>query len=588
MKLSRDEKDRIVGHFKELFEESVTLKYAVAGPSCNRWDEYEYYYLNGSRTPPQTPWWWADVKVNLLRSRVDRIIGLYTGERPVISFDPQEPEDNLLAEYLGGVCENDWSNGGWDRELRYVMGDAAKLGTGIWKVFYDEINERIRVRRLNPRNFFVSADADMSLNDAEFVGEVVEVPLSKVLAMHPDLLDDPDYGSTETVSLEQVYGIGIPLPNMLPIVRMLNTDGFSPSMTRHPYTTRTRVQYGQFYVRDVASMEWLLTKESRDALKKDRIQGAVVITMAANRILSIEKSPYRKEWHPYVVFRTGMRSDSWWGDGDVVGLMRAQDGLDIIVSRTCQHVQATVNPWYVGDSSARGDVPSNWQPVPNEILWVNGGKEVITAQRPPDLPGSTIGVLEQLINLFDDRSGVEASVQGRHQAGVTSGEQEKALQQQFSERNKPRLDDRDESLRLFGRKYADLALDVYSEKHVKRVLGDRKASDWDELKKTKRGDMDIRVQVGAGVSGDPEAVMNLAMQLLDRQILGDPNDPNVKIAILEIVRKVWPGADNFIRVIKKEKDSAREMEAMQMSGQLPPPPEPQAAPPEPAMAGAPV
>lgn len=597
--LSPAVQEKIVGQLKDWFEESQKAKEELSGGEYKTWDDYEYYYQVGSRTAKQTPWWWADVKVNLLRSRVDRIVGLYTGERPRITFEPQEPLDNLLAEYLTGLCENDWNNGGVDRELRAVMTDASVLGTGIWKTWFDEVAKRIRTRRINPRNFVVDPSSDLSLKDAEFVGEVSEIPLSKVLAMHPDLFKERKSGFDVPVP-DGAIDFGQPLPYITGFQANLNLDGTGvPTSSEGHQQFRKRVKYGQFYVRQVASIEWALTGDAKKALKEEGITDCFLVTIVGNQVISITKPKTGKSWHPYTVFRTGLRTNSWWGEGDVVGLMKAQDGLDIMLSRICQHIQATVNPWYIGNEAMRGDVPSSIAPVPNEIIWVNGDpNNALVAQRPPDLPGAALGVLDHVVQFLDDRSGVEASVRGRHQPGVTSGQQEKALQQQLAERNKPRLDDRDESLKNFGTRYCDLALAVYTEAHVKRVLGKDKAGDWDKLTKDAKGEFDVKIEVGAGVSGDPEGVMKLAMDLMDRQVLGDPADPNTRIAVLDIVSKVWPGARAFIRTLKKEQEGMRDKDAAAMVAGAPtatpapgapisavPPPAPAPMPPEPVPVG---
>lgn len=588
--LSPKVQEKIVAQLKEWAAESLGAREEVAGKDYSNWDDYEYYYTHGSRTAKQTPWWWAEVKINLLRARVDRIVGLYTGERPRITFTPQEPLDNLLAEYLTGLCENDWATGGVDRELRYVMTDASILGTGIWKTWYDEVPKRIRTRRINPRNFICDPSSDPSLKDAEFVGEVSEIPYSKVLALHPEIEKDERYRDEGQIALsDSALQFGQPLPSMSRAQANLNQTGLAtPGTTTPSQSLRRRMQYGQFYVRRIASIEWALDDKAREALKQDEITDCFLVTVVGNRIVDISKPKTGKQWHPYTVFRAGIRTNSWWGEGDVVGLMKAQDGLDIMLSRICQHIQATVNPWYVGNMQMRGDLPSNIAPVPNEVIWVSGSpNEAIVAQRPPDLPGAALGVLDHVVSFLDDRSGVEPSVRGRHQPGVTSGTQEQALQQQLAERNKPRLDDRDESLKSFGTRYCDLALAVYSEEHAKRVLGKDKANDWDKLKSDAKGDFDVKIEVGAGISGDPEGVMKLALDLNDRQILGPPEDPRTRIAVLDIVSKVWPGAQALIRDLKREQEAIRDQEAQGMvAGSTPAPPvapAPPGAPPAPPM-----
>ena len=124
-------------------------------------------------------------------------------------------------------------------------------------------------------------------------------------------------------------------------------------------------------------------------------------------------------------------------------------------------------------------------------------------------------------------------------------------QAQFAARNKPRLDDRNDSLKHWGGKYIDLAFTKYKGKHVGRILGKEAEEDWDELVKEAKGEFDVRVYAGPGKNLDPETILNNTMQLVERGVLGEPGSPDAQLAVLTAIRSFWPGAEMRIRKLKK-------------------------------------
>lgn len=567
MKLSKKQEQAIIDQCSQWYKDAYLDKQEAAGKDYSAWDMLERYAVSGSDSPSQVPEWQADVRVNLIASRIERILGLYTGERPRVTFDPQEPDDALLAEYLTDVCENDWENGGYDRQLREAMQDATRIGTGFWKTWYDVVQKRIRVSRVNPRNMIVDPAADHALVDAEFVGDAGTISLAKLVAKYGEkFLEDDDQERTLVVYEGKTYEVGDNLPSLSRYASAFFHDGFSESGEPMPRElVRTHVTIAQFFLREVATMPWIVDASNSGELAK-KAKGWIV-TVAANRVVEIKPHITKRQgWHPYDVFRIGGGGNSFWGKGDVYGLVPALDGLDTILSRVCQHTQLVVNPqWKVAERSAHL-LKSKLEARPGK-MWTVQEINDLEAMRPPSLGGEVLGVIQLLISLIDDRSGVNESVQGRRQAGIESGEHEKALQRQFAERNKPRLDDRNETLKHWGRRYSDLVLEVYTEKHVKRVLGKEQASDWDRLRKSAEAGFDLRIGASPGIDSDPQATVNIVMQqLLPSGILGDPNSPKTKLIALTALRRIWPGADDLIRELRRglrdqRTDMARDMVA---------------------------
>jgi len=590
--LSAEDQKAITEQCAEWFREAQDAKEAVAGPGCREWDRYDKYYHEGSEAPRQVPKWQADVRVNLLNSRVDRIIGLYVGERPRGTYEAQEPDDILLAEYLSDLVESDWENGGYDRAHRAVMTDAAVLGTGFWKTWMDPVSKRVRVARIDPRKMVVDPESDPALLAPEFIGEVGEISLSKLMAMFgKDFERDYDKASPFTpVEKSKSYDLGGSLPS-LGVDSVMNLRRFSyPGQPADRGIGGAKFQFGEFYVRRIASLSWRVSKQGKARLEE--YTTPVCLQVVGDKVMRIE--PFTAKHgppHPYTIYRAALRTNSIYGAGDVYGVMKVQEGLDTIVSRVVQHTQLVVNPQYVEVEGAVVDAGPTANAMPGK-RWKVTESNALTPLRMPSLGGEVLGVIELMVSFLDDRTGVNESVQGRKQAGITSGKHEQTLQSQFAERNKPRLDDRNESIKHWLRRYADLVLseeDGYTKKQVQRVLGKDRADDWDELKRDAKGEFDVRVQVGAGIDTDPESASQLVVQtLLPSGLLGAPEDPQTQIRALTALRKVWSGADDRIREIRRQMRQTRndeadaQMEGMPPEGAAPMPPDPMMGPPMPA------
>jgi len=398
---------KLVKRLQKWLDEATNDKVRVSGDDHKAFDRLEAAYDGSPKARPTKPWYVPDARSNKLKARVDRIVGLYVGERPRVSYEPQEPDDSLLADNIDSVQESDWFNSGMDRELRSVILDAVIFGTGFWKTFYDSVSKRIRTRRVNPRHMFVDPDADLSLGAADFVAGISTKPIDAIAALYPAVFSEARgaYGPPDE---EKLYRLTDRLPILVAPPKGLQASlpVDQPYLPAYKGLSRARILVAEVWFRDIAVVDQFLDKETRAMLKETNTQSAV-ITMAGDKILDLKRAPYRKGWHPYTVFRSQLRPNSWWGKGDVEDLIPNQIVRDTLLARDALHILLTVNPVWGVDKMALQDSPTRFEQIPGKIYETVGPPQnAIVGLRPPTLPGEALAFLGILDSDMDDVSGV--------------------------------------------------------------------------------------------------------------------------------------------------------------------------------------
>lgn len=575
-------KRAMVDFFLSNYEDAMRYKFSVSGEKHAQWDRLMRWYMGVAIEDTRTPKL-PDVRPNFIRSVCELVLASYIGDDPEAFIWPQEADDDEIAVQLQALYKSDWDAGSAQDELTGATQNGIIEGTGILYRYYDNVLGRIVRRAIDPRHFFVHPHADRMLLSTDMVFHVALKPLSKLIRLYPGVFASGD-DSLDTAKLAMENDYAFRLGESLPMYAQPRTNPTLPlrggkiewdsDVFEQSVRVRASAAVCQVWLRDIGLVDWLLDSETRDRVEKEWSQPSGLITIVGNKIAAIEENPWAREakrgrlpfqtgTFPYTPIRSAYRPNHWYGKGEVEDLIQPQRAVNVIASRTTEHIWKTVRPPYLYDKT-KGSFPSKMVWGGEKTYGIRGDVNNALAPVPvADLHPMVFRYMEQLWDWMIRISGTNEASFGMRQPGVPSGVGIRQLQSQFYARNAPRRKALERSLAHDCNGAIEMMLEAYPEERVERLLGKGAAAGWDQRRKQVVSGFDVKVAVGQSLRLDPITVRDITMELAKLNVFRTPANAmeiDERIKILKKFRRHLPDVENDIRDLEKTKRTLIEEE----------------------------
>ncbi len=602
MAITAAEEERFLEAIKERYEDAWNYKERVCGKDHAFWDELERWENNTENDRRG----WANnyIRPNLIRQTIDLMVAALVGDDPVPFYIPQEADDAYGANVFTRLHQSDWRRCAAGDELTVAAREACRLGTGLLTPYYDSEVRAIELKHLPSRMVAWSPQADRKLQNPDFVVQISQVPLDKLVRLFPAAFKAKK-GRTPTFSVQEkmlesraVFELG----QEMPILRLRNPPGmgaavpYEGALVDYDDPVRAQAVWMRFWLSELGSVERYLPSDMKKQAREWKNR-SVLVQVAGNRLLSVTPNRFEGGRIPIVKISGIPRPESSWDRGDIEDLIPLQKGTNILYSRQVTMAQRFANRPWIADENALGINEDEVKWEQDRVIKVRGGPNNFQlANYDPPSP-AVQRVIDDLRRMFAAVSGQDEVSQGIVRPNL-SGAAISKIQGPFFARMEPRRKAFDRSINYEGELYVDLAKMWYKKPDAVKRLGEFLAEGWDELRKEFSGSFDSIVETSPMIRLDPKSMLDLGTQLDDRGFF-DPNTPVEKVlGLARLVRYYWPGADKMIAEIeaRKKNEYKQRVEARAQGatvpGQPPPPgavpgeaPLPDEAPVQPEYAG---
>ena len=312
---------------------------------------------------------------------------------------------------------DDWlTECGWHNEMRIVVEDAARIGTGVIKGPYPVKRTHRRVvqgsatvvesvepasKAVSPRNLFPDPACGSSIHNGTFIWERDYIT-AKALR---DLIGVDGYLDEQ---IEEVLKEG-------PDRRYVEEDRVDgPSLVSDAERYEIWYYHGQLN-RDE------LEAAGADDLPEDMEVVPAVATMVNDRLIKAVISPLESGCFPYDLVPWQRRQGMPWGTGVGRHVRSPQRMLTAAVREMMDNASLTAGPMIVGRKGVVEPANGIWEIVPRKLWWLTEesmarAEEAFMAIDIPSQQQQLLNIIEYALRMAEDSAGLPMLMQGQQGA----------------------------------------------------------------------------------------------------------------------------------------------------------------------------
>lgn len=392
----------------------------------------------------------SQVTINNIWRIVRQEAALLTDARPTVKVVARSPSLSDAAETLNKLVQAVFFKEHIDLLIVRAVFDLAVFGTAFWKVIWDPKARGglgdIRILRVDPRS--VLQDDVYRLEDAQYIGQIIDLPLADVRRAFPGRGELVKPSTQLTSYSSNLYGTS-------------KIRGSRSVMLEQ--TTFARASIREWWIQD-PSLEG-------DTL---RYPNGRILTCADNVILQDRPSPFILEWPgPWVKMALPSPQDTAWPVTSIEHLAEMQKYLNLAMSNILDQVRFVSQGIWIADVSALTPESRRklMSPVPPATLIEKNPSGDLRWERLGDISPTSLELVRMLSQLLEFVYGMMDVSYGRVPRGVTAGAALEMLQ--FASQSIVRLNAREieRGLMDLGQKVLGLILQYYEEDRVEALLG---------------------------------------------------------------------------------------------------------------------
>jgi len=593
-----EKEEEVVSMVERLFQDAR----AARRPHDQNWKTDFEWYL-GKQWLQKRPTYRNSEVVNLTYSSIQAQVPVLMGVKPRFVYLPEDPTDNLFAQFVDMIAEADWQRNHWSYPVQEAIIAGGVIGNGIWSMKFDpEANSgigAIKFLHVDPFNFYPAPRAkDINDGSCPYVIEATPLPLHQAQAMFPKVAHKikPDIQTDIPVDLASKLGTS----------RLSNTstrltgviENIGPDQTAEEYTTRDageerdeEVLLLECYIQDetIEEVEIQMKDSSGNTLidnkgkpkvtketKKKFPRGRYIVVVG--KALAFDgENPYLDGKHPYAKYDNNILFNEFWSVSDVSQQKSMQRVINRLWSFTMDSLTQMSNPIWVVDQGAVD--AENLVNAPGLIVEKAPGSSV-DRQPGVGLPPGLLSAYQLAIDNFDRIQGTNEVTQGVRPPGTSSGKEVELLQEAGQIRLRQKARNLEKGLEEIGSLYVSRVMQFYSERRfftinqegappkffrfqvqeapqktgfflaramiVNPDTGQVQEKQVEQKFLTK-GIFDVRVSVGSNLPFAKATREERAFQMFDRQII----DAEEVLNTIE-----WPNKEEVLKRLKERQEAA--------------------------------
>lgn len=431
--------------------------------------------------------------INYVFTTVESLMPYLTSNVPDPVVLPVTPDDEEKAQDLTKITKLILQKNGIEKALQLGERMRLKLGTAIWKVYFDPTKLNglgdIAFEVIDPINFFIDPNEVDNIQNARYVMTATKRSLEYIRQRFPDEAKDivPDQHYTDLA----VYGD--------------EASDIDPRQTQ-----ATLFEY------------W----------KKDPEEGLVRIVVAGETLLRYDTEFYMHGKYPFIRAVNYPVQKSFWGMSETEQLVEMQDILNKLMQIVIENV-ALANGQLLVDKTASG--LKDIRAIANE-LWKPGltipVNDVNSIKKLDGVvaPSWVINLIQLIQKNIEMVTGVSPLYLGQAPGSVTAASGILALQEQATARVKLKLQEQGRLIEELVKFIIAYAVEFYTEDRYFRYLDEQRQPQWiqmsrdDLAKKDSDGNLiipefDVTVEVGFDTPMSRAYIEQMAMQLYQMGVI---------------------------------------------------------------------
>jgi hypothetical protein len=516
-----------------------------------RWMDY-YRLMRGQQWDHRRPRWKNSEVVNMIWQTIQSQIPLQTDVRPRFAFLAKEPSDLRFAEILDSIAESDFENHNWLKVVYEMLYDGWIYGTSYTSVHYDQEADygmgAASWRSEDPLHLYPHPDAnDINDEESDCLFYVKAIDTEKVKRAFPDraeyirsdIYDKIKKEKTELKTFTMSY---------FSSDKDLAEGHYGSHDTGTDDVPRTLVIEAFYKPVDVEEKEEKEGDEGESVkyTYRKKYPNGRHIVIANNMILHDGDLPYEDNLFPFAKYNNYILPREFFGVSEIESLESPQIVFNKLLSFSLDSMALTGNPIWIIDSNSEVDT-DNLANVPGAVVEKNPGSEVRRESGVAINP-SFFGMLDRMVNWFNDVAGQSEFSQGDAPGGVTAASAIEQLIRASRQRVRQKQRNLDVAMKEAGKLYMNRVFQFYSVPKIFRITnsdgsqmfrrfrveqeGDQRVAYYNDMQETPRGlvegkeeklilkgNLDVRVTTGSELPFDVADNERKALALFDRGII---------------------------------------------------------------------
>lgn len=501
-----------------------------------------YKYYMGDQWSPMRPSWKSSPVENHIFAKVETVLPILTDSSPKIDVLPRTGQTVDYADMLQQLLEHLWDKNDLDMEVVLACKNCLLFGKGFFYTYYDEDDQQIVTRSVNPQNIYPDPDAT-NLRNARYLIHVDVMSRTDVEATWPTAIGktrrgtktfpDPDKfkdGVRNSNYVDNFSGYEYPetsggsFSRIVPWVTADLSDGSNNSDI---------CQVAQFWIREPELIEEelkdpengeILTYANGEPIwvEKPKYPNGRHIVVVGDRIVHDSTSPFdHAEW-PYTELNCHPFPGEFWPVSMVQNMISPQRSLNKMNGLIIDNAKLVGSGiWKI----EKGAGPKARQLVgrPGMVVTYNRGFKVEREPGTP-LPNFISQIPDALRSVLDAIPGVHDVTTGRKPAGITAGVAIESLQEAAQTRVRLLVRNLENFLKNTGQQQIALAQQYFKEAKLIRTVDEMGNFAFKEMTPDMiRGGWEVIVAAGSSIPRNREARERQSLALLEAGIF-QPED----------------------------------------------------------------
>lgn len=579
--------DKVYCLFESLFLKAKEERKKYEG----NWEKFIKYY-NFDQWDPKPPKIRSTPVINIIYPTIETTIPILTDTSPGFDVIAKNPNDFDFAETLSSLIQDWWNNNGMDTTLTECIKDSMVLGTGIYKIVWDDELENgagdVACKIVDPFKLWVNPGAT-NFDSCDYVIEAYSKSYGELKRMFPDADIESKSERQSEFSTEDKNKDVHKETLVSPIDHKSTVKNYS-KLDSNAIDYNESIEVMELWIKDQTIEEFEL--ETGEKISKLKYPTGRLITVIPSQKLVLQdvENPYKRHYNPYGKIIDNARARKFYGKGEVEPLIYVQDLLNKTTQIIVDHSNLVINSCWIVDEESGVD-PEQLTNQIGLIITKKRGTEV-RRDPPPPIPSQLFDMYQMFQSLADQQSGINDVTQGRKPTGITAAEALQTMQDAAQTRIRLKERHLNCSLSRMGQLIIARMLQFYKTPRVIKVNGGE--SQWSdyfefyieenngsyEMKKktykfddeerryftsdpyrslgSSEGVFSIEVRGGTSLPFLKEKRGTLALNLFDRKVIDDQ----------ELLSQLdYPKKEAVLQRMQKERDEmVRQQEFMQQQG----------------------